>query len=187
MPMYDFAALRFSADPNLIDRVYWYLSPLPVREGEAVLAPVGIHERLQRGIVERTLRADARHAPYEFGLLKHIAAKEGAREAGVGAGFLEFGGVRYDDRHYTRFRVLCAGEGEVDEARAARLGYGAVLRFPEADDEAVYKAILTRGAVLLGGEKEEIFSRLLALVSGKKADLPMMGERARSALAARLG
>ncbi len=189
MPMYDFAALRFSADPNLADRVYWYLADLPLKEGEAVLAPVGVHERLQRGIVERTLRADGRNAPYDLGLIKRVAAKEGARGIRIGgARLLEFGGVRYDDRHYTRFGALCAARtGEVEEGDAAAYGYGAVLRSPDADDEAVYGAILTRGAVLLGGDAEEIFARLFALVAGRNCALPVMGERTLAALAARLG
>ena len=59
---YDFALLRFAEDKNISDRGYWYLSGFPVAAGERVLAPVGMHDRLQCAVVERSLSAAAEDA-----------------------------------------------------------------------------------------------------------------------------
>ncbi len=104
---YDFAALRFTEDENLVDRVYWYLCTFPVKEGEGVLAPIGAHSRLQFARVERTLTASEENAPYDLRLLKQVAAKYGARRLAVGRMIcFEMGGLLYDSKHYTRFKRI---------------------------------------------------------------------------------
>lgn len=105
-----FAALRFTEDENLLERVYWYIAPFPVREGERVLAPVGPHDRLQCARVERTDSFTDADAPYPPVLCKHILAKAGERK--VKEGVFDLGGVRYDDRHYTRLRRILIAKDE---------------------------------------------------------------------------
>ena len=77
--MVRFAALRFTEDENIRDRVYWYRCPFGTRAGERVLAPVGSHDRLQCARVERVLLAEEGDAPYDPALLKDVAAPLGAR------------------------------------------------------------------------------------------------------------
>lgn len=125
---YDFAALRFTEDENIADRVYWYRCDFPVTQGEGVLAPVGSHNRLQFARVERTLSATEENAPYDLRLIKCVAAKYGARKLVVGrAVCYELGGIRYDGKHFTRFkRVLFTEFPEEfsDGERAALREYG---------------------------------------------------------------
>jgi len=104
---YTFAAVEFSADENLYGRSYWYVCDFAVEEGEEVLAPVGPHSKLQRALVVRTMKADEASAPYDLRLVKKIAARYGDREI-VLSGFscFELGGIRYDEKHYTRFRKI---------------------------------------------------------------------------------
>ena len=121
-----FAALRFAEDANLSDRAYWYRCPFPVRVGERVLAPVGVHNRLQRAEVGRVLEGAEEDAPYDARLIKCVAARAGARKLSAGGqAFYELGGVRYDEKHYTRFgRVLVGGAAPKGEARGTLAAYG---------------------------------------------------------------
>ncbi len=159
-----FAALRFTADENLAGRVYWYLTELPLSLGERVLAPVGAHDRLQAARVERLLSAEEKDAPYDIRLIKRVTAKLGARKLVFGdAELLEFGGVRYDEKHYTPY-------GKLFWARTVReVPLAAIEKTLSPEAENVYEEIANaRGGVLLSGEGgEEIFRALYALLRGE--------------------
>ncbi len=164
---YDFAALRFTEDGNLRSRVYWYLAPFPVSVWEEVLAPVGPHDRLQKARVERTLSCAEEEAPYDMRLIKRAAAKYGEREVHIGElGCLEFGGIRYDDRHFTRFgAVLLAGSAPAPADLAGEKR--TVFVSPQKGDETVYRTLsLGHGILLAGGEGREICRLLLSFVRG---------------------
>ena len=163
----DFAALRFTADSNLSDRVYWYLTEFALSQGERVLAPVGVHDRLQEARVEKTLSAEERDAPYDLRLIKKVAAKYGARKLVLdGAELLEFGGVRYDEKHFTPFgRLLLSKSLPADRAEIALCGVTKTLLYA-ADDPALYREIAhSAGCVLLSGsEGEAAFRNLYAFL-----------------------
>lgn len=149
---YDFAALRFTEDENISDRVYWYSCAFPVKEGEGVLAPVGARNRLQFARVERTLTADEAHAPYDVRLIKSVEAKFGARKLTIGRFVcFELGGVRYDEKHYTRFRRILFSEfaGEANDCERRRLKEYGVDNIVSAQSLA---EIPSEGCVLLTGE-----------------------------------
>lgn len=147
-----FAALRFTEDVRLSDRVYWYLTDLDVKEGEAVLAPVGAHDRLQKARVEKTLKADDAHAPYPVALIKRVAARAGEREKEIrGVPCLDFGGVLYDDRHYTRFGRLYRAE---------------TGNFPEPSLKDAAAALSSGRRVFVRGD--ELFFLLLAFLKGEE-------------------
>lgn len=167
---YDFAALRFTEDKNLAERVYWYLSELPLALGERVLAPVGPHDRLQAARVEKLLSAEEKDAPYDMRLIKRVEAKLGFRKLTLGGeSFLELGGVRYDDRHYTAFGKVVLAKA-APSAREQLRGYG-VTKTLEGMEEgpALYEEIAhASGCVLLAGEAgKRVFSALLSLMKGE--------------------
>ena len=111
--MVRFAALRFTEDENIRARVYWYRCACETKAGERVLAPVGSHDRLQCARVERVLFAEEGDAPYDPALLKDVAAPLGARSfLWEGRTCFELGGVRYDQKRFTRFRVFACLFGE---------------------------------------------------------------------------
>lgn len=131
---YLFAAVNFIADENVRNRLYWYRSDFPVREGDAVLAPIGPNDRLQAGIVEKTLVADAAGAPYDVRLVKSLAAKKGESYLKLSSAVCkELGGMRYDHKHYTRMRqILCARMTGGGTASAKANAEGEEV-FPQAD------------------------------------------------------
>lgn len=68
-----FAAVEFPDDPNVAGQYYWYLCELEgVKAGAAVTAPLGRHNRLQRGVVRRVKFADEFDAPYPLWGIKKI-------------------------------------------------------------------------------------------------------------------
>ena len=164
---YDFAALRFTEDKNISDKVYWYLCEIPVKDGDRVLAPVGMRDRLQAAVVEQTFSAQAKDAPYDLRLMKSVAAKCGARKlVADGTECLEFGGVRYDEKHYTPYgKILLARSmpKTTEELKA----YG-VTDFPDAEAEDIYEKIARAGGCVLlcGGAGERVFQMLLDLARG---------------------
>lgn len=167
---YDFAALRFAEDENIKDRVYWYLADFPVKEGEEVLAPVGVHDRLQKARVERTASADEKDAPYDLRLIKRVAAKFGARKLVLGGvELIEFGGVKYDAKHYTRFGHLLYAESVPTIEELKDYGIDTVFEAPMSEDDKIYRALIGGHEVLLvGGEGREIMRTLLAFLRGEK-------------------
>ena len=162
---YDFALLRFAEDKNIADRLYWYLTDFPVSVGEEVLAPIGMHDRLQCARVERTLAAEGKDAPYDVRLIKRLAARRGARKLVLGgAEFLEFGGLRYDEKHYTRFgRVLFSRELPAD--RTELNGYGITKIVENGDLGELARA--NGGVLLIGEEGERAFAALISFCRGK--------------------
>ena len=160
--MVTFAALRFAEDGNLSDRTYWYRCDFALSPGERVLAPVGMHDRLQRAVVERVLEAGAENAPYDLRLIKSVAARDGARllRAG-GAVFRELGGIRYDRKHYTRFGRVLVGMRLPSAARAELSGYGVSL-FCDTEENGA-------AAVLRALSRE----RGCTLIFGDTADMPL--------------
>lgn len=191
---YDFAALRFSEDENIKDRVYWYLTDLPLKENEEVLAPVGVHDRLQKARVELLLSAGEEEAPYDVRLIKRVEAKAGARKLTIGgAVFTEFGGARYDKKHFTRFGRLIFSEGEGDRAELALYGFETVFKAPMSENNAIYRAIIAgKQTALLGGEGSKIMHLLFSLLQGKKEAADFLysvglSERELAALLVRLG
>lgn len=164
-----FAALRFLEDANISDRVYWYLCEFPLREGERVLAPVGSHDRLQCAAAEKVLEAEEKDAPYDLRLIKRVEAKLGARKfVADGTEYLEFGGVRYDEKRFTRFgRVAFARETPRGTDEILAYGYPGFVS-GSADDAKTYSQIAQNGGgILCGEEGEKIFSALLALARGE--------------------
>lgn len=158
-----FAALRFTEDENLRDRIYWYLAPFPVKAGERVLAPVGPHDRLQCARVERIDSFTEEDAPYPPVLCKSILAMYGERE--VRAGVFDLGGVRYDDRHFTRLgRILIARDASDSDGLA-------VKKCSICDDNWLKTAAEERECVLLFGEDiREAAALILRIVRGEDVE-----------------
>lgn len=187
MELFRFAALRFLADENLDGRLFWYLDPLSLEAGEEVLAPVGMRDRLQCAVVERTLAARAEDAPYDLALIKKTVARRGERTRMLGdVEALDFGGVRFDEKHYSRYGRVLLSKAEVN---AEKFGIRTQIVAPMSEDEGVYREILRGNVLLCGGEGKEIFRRLYALLRGKDRALSSLhlGERELFALAHSLG
>ena len=165
---FDFAALRFFEDPNISDRVYWYLCPFPVKEGELVLAPVGSHDRLQCARVERTRSAEPENAPYDLRVIKEIAAKAGAHKRDFN-GYLcrDLGGMRYDRKRFTRYGVFLCAEGVPSkDALDALYDYGAeVVEAGECNSAALWRTLARANdpVLICGACAKEIAARLLLL------------------------
>ena len=68
-----FAAIEFADDPNVAGRKYWYACPFEDAEpGDEVLAPLGRHNNLQRGIIREVRFAKDYEAPYPVYIIKYI-------------------------------------------------------------------------------------------------------------------
>ncbi len=161
-----FAALRFTEDENLTGRVYWYLAPFSVKEGERVLAPVGPHDKIQCARVERAEAFREEKAPYPPVFCKRILARYGDRE--VKKGVFDLGGVRYDDRHYTRLRRILIAESE--EAAEGLC----VKKCNTCDGKWLFAAAERGICTLLFGENvREAASLVLRIVRGEEPkDVP---------------
>lgn len=162
-----FAALRFYKDGNIADRLYWYRSDFPVKEGETVFAPVGTRNRLQKAVVERVTEADAAHAPYDVSIIKSTEARcETQTLCIAGRVCKDLGGIRYDDRHYTRFHrvFVCDGEFTPEQStEALAAGFEVVLR-PDAAP-----SVVTGRRVLIAGQGAEEFARrVIASARGRE-------------------
>lgn len=165
-----FAALRFTEDINLCGRVYWYVAPFPVKAGDRVLAPVGPHDRLQCARVE--FLAPEGEEPYPAALSKEIASMLGDRER---AGYIDLGGIRYDDRHYTRLGRVFLSEKEVpfDGESVAAEREDAILRAAFSPlpvllyGEGVHGKGVLLLAIVRGRETEDVPPSVLAAVREK--------------------
>lgn len=165
-----FAALRFFEDENLSDRLYWYLCELPAKEGDKVLAPVGMHDRLQAGAVEKLIEAEEKDAPYDLRLIKRVEAFLGARKLDAdGTVCTEFGGQKYDRKRYTRFSVALYAEN-VPQRTDTLEEYGVTEilgREEESLAELCEKLSRARGCALLTGRTgAALFAGLLDLARG---------------------
>lgn len=173
---YRFAALRFSADVNLSDKIYWYLCPFCAKAGDSVLAPVGIHNRLQAAVVERVLFAEERDAPYDLRLIKEVSAPCGARKlVADGREYLEFGGVKYDEKHYTPFGKLLWTGGSPSLTEGLR-AYGVEKVLFGAEKENFEELSRAKECLLVcGGEGKRMFEALYALLGGRNRFLYDIG------------
>lgn len=71
--VYRFVAIDFVYDENVAGNLYWYLcDEEAVVLGAEVYAPLGRHNRLQRGIVRRIMYSDAFYAPYPTDRIKRV-------------------------------------------------------------------------------------------------------------------
>lgn len=179
--MVTYAALRFTEDENIADRVYWYRCGFAVQAGERVLAPVGSHDRLQCARVERVLEAKEADAPYDPALLKDVAAPYGARTfLWEGRLCKELGGVRYDAKRFTRFGVFACLFGE--QPLGAPAGFvpvsvpagGDFLEREETFALLSFLAELRQGALLVG-ERENVIllASLLLELAGARVSRPV--------------
>lgn len=68
-----FVAVEFVDDPNVVGLKYWYACPFEeIREGDEVIAPLGRHNNIQKGVV-REVRYELPHnAPFPVYLIKYI-------------------------------------------------------------------------------------------------------------------
>lgn len=165
-----YAALRFSEDENISDRIYWYACSAFVRAGDRVLAPVGSRDRLQCAVVERVLETDARNAPYDPRYIKRVAAKAGARKISAGGeSYCELGGVRYDSKRYTQFCRAVVGRTLPAAAREELVAYG-VGCFLEAGSADLVPLLRTvaaaRECVLLYGAYADMAAGCLLALAG---------------------
>lgn len=163
---YLFAALRFTEDENLCDRVYWYRTEFALATGERVLAPVGSHDRLQCAVVERVVSASEENAPYEVALCKKVAAKQGARKLTAGGiACLELGGVKYDEKHYTDFhRILIADELPPD--CSALRAYGVEAFLPAEDIVLEEFPKIDTCMLIYGASARTLAAQILADIRG---------------------
>ena len=68
-----FAAVEFVDDENVVGIKYWYACPFTyVKEGDEVIAPLGRHNRLQKGVVREVHFAEPYNAPYPMYLIKYV-------------------------------------------------------------------------------------------------------------------
>lgn len=181
-----FASLRFFEDERISDKLYWYLSGFRLREGEEVLAPVGMHNRLQRAVAERVLDADRGHAPYDLRFIKRVEARYGERRLVFGnCVCFELGGLRYDEKRYTRYRRILFSAQIPDEEELKKLrAYGVAEVLTGSAEELVRRGALAEHCVLLAGEyARESASEILSCVRGNETDLP---EAVRNALVEKL-
>ena len=73
MKGYTFVSVEFPDDPNVVGYTYWYLCEIQgVDVGSRVSAPLGSHNRLQKGVVRRVLFAEAPYAPYPMSKIKRV-------------------------------------------------------------------------------------------------------------------
>ena len=167
-----YAALRFAEDANLSDRTYWYASAFALAAGERVIAPVGVHDRLQRAVVERVIVRG--EPPYDGRMLTEVAARDGARRFRAGGGsFLELGGVRYDDRHYTRFGRVVLGHGVPQDALASLRAYGVdmICRTEEDGAAEILRALSCEpNCALVAGAGAGTIGASLLMAAGVSAE-----------------
>lgn len=68
-----FIAVEFPDDPNVVGNKYWYLCEFRGAEvGDNVIAPLGTHNREQKGIIRTVVFADTFDAPYPVKYIKNI-------------------------------------------------------------------------------------------------------------------
>ncbi len=68
-----FTHIEFADDPNVVGRLYWYSCPFEdVEEGDEVIAPLGRHNNLQKGVVREVLRTESYNAPFPLYMIKYV-------------------------------------------------------------------------------------------------------------------
>ena len=60
-------------DPQVAGWTYWYLCPFDgAEEGDKVIAPLGRHDHVQKGIVRKVKYAEEENSPYPMHSIKKI-------------------------------------------------------------------------------------------------------------------
>ena len=68
-----FVSVEFPDDENVVGRTYWYLCRFEsAAEGDLVDAPLGRHNRIQRGVIRAVTYAAMENSPYPWYLIKDI-------------------------------------------------------------------------------------------------------------------
>lgn len=68
-----FVAVEFVDDENVAGMTYWYLSSYDdAAVGDEVIAPLGRHNNLQKGVIRRVFFGDVYQAPFPLYLIKSI-------------------------------------------------------------------------------------------------------------------
>ena len=68
-----FAAVEFVDDPNVVGIKYWYGCPFTeVKVDDEVIAPLGRHNNVQKGVVREVRWTEPYNAPYPMYLIKYI-------------------------------------------------------------------------------------------------------------------
>ncbi len=142
--------VEFVRDKNLINRVYWYRSDFPIEVGDEIVAPIGVHNKLQSGVVRSVyieegagelVRAKPSHtlfsvgsggcvrAPYPLDRLKTVVCKYGYRRVKLPScrNVRDLGGLFYDERHLTAYGNFL--RGEISSGNLFAYGIDAVVRF----------------------------------------------------------
>lgn len=125
--------VEFVRDKNLINRVYWYRSDFPIEVGDEIVAPIGVHNKLQSGVVRSVyieeengelVRVKPSHtlfsvgsggrvcAPYPIDKLKTVVCKYGYRRVKLPScrNARDLGGLFYDERHLTAYGNFLRGD-----------------------------------------------------------------------------
>ena len=66
-------AVEFVDDPNVAGWTYWYICPFEgAEEGDEVIAPLGRHDHIQKGVVRKVKYTEEGNAPYPMHSIKMI-------------------------------------------------------------------------------------------------------------------
>ncbi len=68
-----FTAVEFPDDPNVAGMYYWYICTFENAEiGDIVIAPLGRHNNVQKGVIREIRWADEFDAPFPMHMIKYI-------------------------------------------------------------------------------------------------------------------
>lgn len=68
-----FVAVEFPDDPNVAGYTFWYYCKFRgAKTDDSVIAPLGRHNHLQKGVVRKVIFAEEDSAPYPFDRIKSI-------------------------------------------------------------------------------------------------------------------
>ena len=68
-----FVAVDFTDDPNVAGYPFWYYCEFREASiGDSVIAPLGRHNRLQKGVVRKVIFTEETSSPYPFDRIKKI-------------------------------------------------------------------------------------------------------------------
>ena len=66
-------AVEFVDDPNVAGWTYWYFCPFDGAEaGDEVIAPLGRHDHVQKGVIRQVRYSEEENAPYPMHSIKKI-------------------------------------------------------------------------------------------------------------------
>ncbi|MDE6667568.1 MAG: hypothetical protein K2K38_04380 [Clostridia bacterium] len=68
-----FVAVEFVDDPKVAGWTYWYFCPIDGAEvGDEVIAPLGRHDHIQKGVIRKVKYDEEENAPYPMHSIKKI-------------------------------------------------------------------------------------------------------------------